>query len=142
AGEAIGTGRPLLVLCGDLAFRHDHGGLAAACGLAAPLTVVVLDNGGGHIFDHLPIAAHPTAFEPYFITPQSSRIAALATACGARAHHVEQTEDLAGAIRRDVTRPGVGVVEAPIDATDNLARHHEGWRAVSRALRHLQEEAA
>lgn len=56
AGAAAASGRPTTLLIGDVSFVHDMGGLRAIRDLPAPLTVVILDNGGGRIFDRLPMA--------------------------------------------------------------------------------------
>ncbi|MDQ7087429.1 MAG: thiamine pyrophosphate-dependent enzyme [Acidobacteriota bacterium] len=46
AGAGWAGGRPVVLLCGDLALLHDLGGLAAARRSRAPLAIVVLANGG------------------------------------------------------------------------------------------------
>ena len=45
---------PVVLLIGDVALAHDIGGLLAARRLALKLTIVLLDNDGGGIFDFLP----------------------------------------------------------------------------------------
>lgn len=79
AGLATGGAAPVVALLGDLAFLHDIGGLRAAVGVAG-LRFVVLDNGGGAIFDFLPQSAELDAaiFERLFTTPHGLDIAALA----------------------------------------------------------------
>ena len=47
---------PVVLLIGDVALAHDIGGLLAARRLGLELTIVLLDNGGGGIFDFLPVA--------------------------------------------------------------------------------------
>jgi 2-succinyl-5-enolpyruvyl-6-hydroxy-3-cyclohexene-1-carboxylate synthase len=68
AGFALGTGRPVTLLIGDLALLHDLNSLAMLRGL--PVTVVVLNNDGGGIFSFLPVSGHDAFFEPFFGTPQ------------------------------------------------------------------------
>lgn len=54
AGIAQASGKPTAVLLGDQAALHDCGGLAALAG--RNVVAVVMDNGGGGIFEHLPLA--------------------------------------------------------------------------------------
>jgi 2-succinyl-5-enolpyruvyl-6-hydroxy-3-cyclohexene-1-carboxylate synthase len=70
-GAAIATGLPTWVLIGELAFQHDAGGLLAARRAGVPLEIVCLNNGGGGIFDFLPVAEHadPAAYEAHVATP-------------------------------------------------------------------------
>ncbi|HSH46074.1 MAG TPA: 2-succinyl-5-enolpyruvyl-6-hydroxy-3-cyclohexene-1-carboxylic-acid synthase [Longimicrobiales bacterium] len=51
-----GRTRPVTLLVGDVSFVHDLGGLAVARDVASPLDIVILNNGGGRIFERLPIA--------------------------------------------------------------------------------------
>ena len=70
-GAAIATGLPTWVLIGELALQHDAGGLLAARRAGVPLEIVCIDNGGGGIFDFLPVAEHadPDAYEAHIATP-------------------------------------------------------------------------
>ena len=70
-GAAIATGLPTWVLIGELALQHDAGGLLAARRSGVDLNIVCLNNGGGGIFDFLPVAEHadPAAYEAHIATP-------------------------------------------------------------------------
>ena len=67
------AGRPTILLTGDLAFFHDSNALLTAKKLKGNLTVIVANNHGGGIFEHLPIAGWE-GFEDYFATPQQASI--------------------------------------------------------------------
>jgi 2-succinyl-5-enolpyruvyl-6-hydroxy-3-cyclohexene-1-carboxylate synthase len=72
--------KPAVLLTGDLAFLHDSNGLLAASQLKGSLTVVVVNNNGGGIFEHLPVAQMNPPFETYFATPQRVDLAKLCEA--------------------------------------------------------------
>jgi 2-succinyl-5-enolpyruvyl-6-hydroxy-3-cyclohexene-1-carboxylate synthase len=80
AGAALAGGAPVWLLTGELALLHDIGGLFAARRANADLQIVCLDNGGGAIFDFLPIAEHadPALYEEHIATPAGVDIAAIA----------------------------------------------------------------
>ena len=68
------------MLLGDLALYHDMNGLLAWKRLGIEVTFVVLNNGGGGIFDFLPIAQHRDGYEELFGTPtdlELEKVAAL-----------------------------------------------------------------
>jgi 2-succinyl-5-enolpyruvyl-6-hydroxy-3-cyclohexene-1-carboxylate synthase len=71
AGAALATGAPTWLITGELALLHDMGGLLAARRAGARLNIVCLDNGGGAIFDFLPVAEHADAalYERHIATP-------------------------------------------------------------------------
>ncbi|MGZ0709254.1 2-succinyl-5-enolpyruvyl-6-hydroxy-3-cyclohexene-1-carboxylic-acid synthase [Coraliomargarita sp. W4R53] len=75
-------GAPAILLTGDLAFLHDSNGLLAASQLQGSLTVVLINNNGGGIFEHLPVSQMDPPFEAYFSTPQNVNIAQLCAAHG------------------------------------------------------------
>ena len=70
-GAAVATGLPTWVLIGEIALQHDAGGLLAARRAGVPLEIVCINNGGGGIFDFLPVAEHadPAAYEAHIATP-------------------------------------------------------------------------
>ncbi len=79
---ALGLGEThdrVVALLGDLTCQHDLGGLALAAGRNA--IIVMVNNRGGGIFDHLPQAALPE-FERGWRTPQQISFEHAAAAFG------------------------------------------------------------
>jgi len=87
AAGATQAGRPVLLVLGDVSFAHDVGGLLAARAAVAPLAILVIDNGGGRIFDGLPIAKANLGdtFETHWTTPPAVDVVAVARALGVAA---------------------------------------------------------
>jgi len=124
---AAGTSRTF-VLVGDLGLYHDMNGLLAIKRLGVEATLVVLENGGGAIFDFLPIADFPDGYEQLFATPTAIDLEKVAdlyelpfTRLGA---HAELGDALA--------RPGL--VEVPLDRARNVELHRELFARVAEAV--------
>jgi 2-succinyl-5-enolpyruvyl-6-hydroxy-3-cyclohexene-1-carboxylate synthase len=115
AAGATGAGVPVLLVLGDVSFAHDVGGLLAAREATAPLAIVVLDNGGGRIFDGLPVARAGlgAAFERHFITPPDLDPAAIARAFGARGVTAAGPAELGRAVEDALAIAGATVIHAP-----------------------------
>ena len=60
-----------LLITGDLSFLHDLSALSAAVKYSIPLTIIVINNNGGGIFESLPIANRIKHFEKFFISPHN-----------------------------------------------------------------------
>ena len=69
-GAAHQSGRPAVLLTGDLALLHDTNGFLLRAKFHGSLTIVLINNRGGGIFEHLPVAAFDPPFEEFFATPQ------------------------------------------------------------------------
>ena len=148
AGVAAG-GTATTLLVGDLAFRHDLGGLVGAfdTGPAEPagphgfdLTVVVVDNGGGTIFSFLPAygVVDAGAFDRLLTTPpgrSSAELArGLAEAMGFEHHHVTSCDQLGSLLASHEPGRGLRVVTIDIDADANRDQHRRLAGAVERAI--------
>ena len=72
----------LLLVTGDLALLHDSNGWLWGQQLNAELRVVLIDNGGGGIFEQLPIPRQGLDFSRLFVMPQAVDPLALAAAHG------------------------------------------------------------
>ncbi len=107
-----------LALMGDLTFQHDLGALANSTGLDA--VVVVLQNGGGGIFDGLP-QRHLPAFEACWRTPQAIDLAALPGLFGVGFQRVESVGELGPALEAAFDRGGFQVVEVLLPGNDGRA---------------------
>jgi 2-succinyl-5-enolpyruvyl-6-hydroxy-3-cyclohexene-1-carboxylate synthase len=62
--------RPTVLLTGDLALLHDTNGFLAKRSCKGSLTIVLINNNGGGIFEMLPVSRFDPPFEKYFATPQ------------------------------------------------------------------------
>ena len=124
AGIARGSARPAVLLTGDLAFLHDANGLLHASSSSFSLTVVLINNGGGGIFEHLPIAAFDPPFERFFATPQRVDFGKLARAHGIP--HQKVTDP--AAFRRlisELPKSGTRVLEIHTDRKRDAAFRRE-----------------
>jgi 2-succinyl-5-enolpyruvyl-6-hydroxy-3-cyclohexene-1-carboxylate synthase len=110
------------VLTGELALLHDIGGLLAAARAGIPLTVVCANNGGGGIFDFLPVAgaADPAVYEEHIATPSDLDLAAVAALAGME-HRVASTADEVAA----AAAAGPGLVEFGTDRAESVEMHRE-----------------
>ncbi|MBL9193012.1 MAG: 2-succinyl-5-enolpyruvyl-6-hydroxy-3-cyclohexene-1-carboxylic-acid synthase [Opitutaceae bacterium] len=121
---------PSVLLTGDLAFLHDTNGLLLAPKLRGSLTVVVINNRGGGIFEHLSIAAYNPPFEDYFATPQQVDLGRLAEAYGV-AHRLVPTW---GELERELTSlpvSGLRILEFRTDRRQDAAFRKRHFGRVS-----------
>jgi 2-succinyl-5-enolpyruvyl-6-hydroxy-3-cyclohexene-1-carboxylate synthase len=117
AGAAFASGRPTFVLIGEIALLHDVGGLLAARRAGIELTIVCANNGGGGIFDFLPVAEHAdaVAYERHIATPTDLGLAVLATLAG-MAHRLATTPaELSSAIAGEPA-----LIEVPADRAKSV----------------------
>lgn len=63
--------QPTILLTGDLALLHDTNGFLINQHFQGSLTIILVNNNGGGIFEMLPISEYQNIFEKYFATPQS-----------------------------------------------------------------------
>jgi 2-succinyl-5-enolpyruvyl-6-hydroxy-3-cyclohexene-1-carboxylate synthase len=146
-GAAASGEGPVVLLIGDVALAHDIGGLLAARRTATKLTIVLIDNDGGGIFDFLPVSLASMAREDgtartgqedlyttHVATPTGLDFSQAAALFGL-AH--EQAQDVAGfraALERAMARAESSIVEVRTARPDNVELHRAVWQAVSRAL--------
>ncbi len=102
--------RPTVLLSGDLAFLHDTNGLLNIAQMSGHLTIVLINNGGGGIFEMLPVADFSPTFEKYFVTPQQVDFSALCRAYGVEHQLVETAEALIKCVE-DLQKGGIRVLE-------------------------------
>ena len=114
-------GRRTVLLCGDLTFLHDSNALLSAYGHPGDLTVLVINNQGGGIFNHLPVAREARHFEQLWGTPQAADLGKLCAAHGVRHDLAETWTGLARLLERRAK--GVRVIEFRTDREADAA-----WR--------------
>jgi len=137
AGTAAASARPTILLLGDVSFQHDVGGLAVAASVGAPLAIVVIRNGGGRLFELLPVHRRPDAgptFERYFLTPPQVEVGRAAEAFGVRSTVAGGRREILDAIGACLDGPGAMVIDVPVDSDGaqvprRLATELDTWLA-------------
>lgn len=113
-GVALGAGRPVLALMGDVTFLHEAGGLLVGPLEERPaLRIVVVNDGGGTLFQTLEHGGgDPDAVTRVFITPHGADLGALCAGYCVPHRTVESREELVAALATPIT--GLEVIEARV----------------------------
>ena len=110
-GAAQASGRPTVIVTGDLGLLHDLGGLAALREVTTPVRIVVVNNDGGGIFHFLPQeeAMKEAEFEALLGTPRGVDVGGAAALFGLEHREIGDLGELAGgAESRDGSDRGQG----------------------------------
>jgi len=127
------AGAPTVLLSGDLALLHDTNGFLVSSKLKGSLTVVLINNDGGGIFGHLPVAKFNPPFEEYWATPQHVDFARLCAAYDVPHELVETPARLAERLRAQVGVPGLRIIEVRTDRTKDAATRQRLFAEAGRA---------
>lgn len=115
-GTALGlahqANKPTYLLSGELAFLHDSNALLFAKTLKGSLTALVINNNGGGIFEHLPIA-EKDEFEKCFATPQEIDFESLCKAHQVEYRKLQDVTEIKEAISNPT--PGLRILEIQTD---------------------------
>ena len=132
-GVAAADRGPTVALLGDLSFLHDAGAILWNAPRVFQLTIVVVNNGGGHLFSLLPQRDLPEHHD-LFVTPHAVDIGALCGAAGAGHERAKRASELLPALDRAAGAGGLNVVEVVVDAELGRRRRDEMHEAVDTAL--------
>ncbi|MEX5297774.1 2-succinyl-5-enolpyruvyl-6-hydroxy-3-cyclohexene-1-carboxylic-acid synthase [Kocuria sp. CPCC 205292] len=137
-GAALGTGRPVRALLGDLTFLHDVSSLLLGRGEREPdLQLVVVNDGGGGIFTTLEHGAlgeqeeYRAVVERFFGTPHEARLEALCAGYGVAHRRAEDLAELEQALTAPVR--GRSVLEIVVDRSGLRDLHAAIRAAVAQA---------
>jgi 2-succinyl-5-enolpyruvyl-6-hydroxy-3-cyclohexene-1-carboxylate synthase len=144
---AASRGEPVVLLIGDVALAHDIGGLLAARRLGLKLTIVLIDNGGGGIFDFLPVSAASVALDPdpsapgqdlytaHVATPTGLDFADAARLYGLSHERPTDLPSFRSALERALAGGSSSIIEVRTRREENVALHRRVWQEVARANR-------
>jgi 2-succinyl-5-enolpyruvyl-6-hydroxy-3-cyclohexene-1-carboxylate synthase len=118
-------GRRTFLLCGDLAFLHDGNALLLAKDFVGSLTIVVINNDGGGIFNHLPVASSKN-FEKLWGTPQGVSLGKLCSVFGVSHQVIKNWNQFSREVSRRST--GVRVLEVVTNRAKDAAHRQKSFR--------------
>ena len=128
-GMAHGRDRNVLIT-GDLALLHDSNGLLLRPHFRGHLTILLLNNQGGGIFEMLPVARLDPPFEQFFATPQAVDFAPLCAAHGVDYEAIHTWPTLAERLE-SLPSQGIRLLELRSDRKRDAQRRHQWLTALA-----------
>ena len=125
-------GRPTVLLTGDLALLHDTNGFLLRPELRGSLTIVLINNAGGGIFGHLPVAQFSGPFERFWATPQAVDFGKLCASYGVEHVAVRDWEHFVESAS-SLPLSGMRVLEVRTDRKSDVITRREVLAAAGRA---------
>ncbi|MDB6113174.1 MAG: menD [Lacunisphaera sp.] len=119
-GVAHGDRLPVVLLTGDLALLHDTNGFLSVPKFKGGLTIVLINNNGGGIFEHLPVAQFDPPFEEFFATPQNIGFRKLCATYGVSHVRVRDWKHFSSLVAK-LPQAGVRVLEIRTDRKRDAA---------------------
>jgi len=131
---AARKGSPLVAVLGDITLYHDLNGLLAVkrCGL--PVTIILLNNDGGGIFQRLPIREFEPQFSDFFTTAHGLDFEHAAALYGLQYVRADDRAAFRRAFCESVGGPESTLIEVRSDARADLRRRGDIMAAVHREL--------
>lgn len=124
-GIAEATKQRTFLLIGDLAFYHDLSSLHNAKAKYINLTIILINNNGGGLFNFLPLSEERDVFRKYFQTPLSLDYEKIVKTFGIDYKLVKTSTQLNLAINRLSDIPLV--IEIKTDAVESLKKRKDYW---------------
>ena len=113
---------PTVLLTGDLAFIHDLNGLLIGKNHHLDLTIIILNNNGGGIFNYLP-QKDSKYFDFLFLTPHGLDFGGLQTLYGLTYYEPEDYPGFEKALEEALRLKGIKLINVKIDADLSKALH-------------------
>ena len=108
--------KPTFLITGDLSFFHDLTALPIAVKNSIPITIIVINNNGGGIFESLPIANKVKHFNKYFITPHSLYLGEIVKSFGINHRLIKTRKQLQRSIINSLNKSQIFVLEIQTNA--------------------------
>jgi len=132
AGLGAPSDKPSFLIIGDLAFYHDISGLLALKKYKIPLVIILINNGGGGIFETLPIAKEENIeFEKYFKTPIDLDFKSIVKGFGGNYKVVATDVAFSKEIKSAQKKKNFSVIEIVVDSKESLNQREKFWNVLT-----------
>ena len=118
------------LLIGDLAFYYDINSLLITQKNSIPLTIILINNNGGRIFEALPISKHKNIFEKYFVTPHNLNFSEFVNAFGGNYFDVKSWANFKRILKQAAAANNFSVLEIKTDSKKSLATRRKYFNKV------------
>ncbi len=132
-GIAVGK-KPTVLITGDLSFLHDLNALSIAVKYSIPITIVVINNNGGGIFNSLPIAQKVNRFREFFITPHNLEFSGIVKSFGIKYKLITGRSHLKSHLIKSMNKNSPSVLEIQTNAIKSVDLRNKYFNEVKKKL--------
>ena len=122
-----------IMLTGDLALLHDTNGFLIKNKFVGHLTIILINNNGGGIFEMLPVAKFDPPFEEFFATPQHINFAQLCATYGVEHEVIEDWEQFKQKLI-SLPNSGIRVLEVQTDRRSDAKWRQDNLTKIAKGL--------
>ncbi|MDY7019740.1 MAG: 2-succinyl-5-enolpyruvyl-6-hydroxy-3-cyclohexene-1-carboxylic-acid synthase [Cyanobacteriota bacterium] len=122
-----------ILLTGDLALLHDTNGFLLRNKFIGHLTILLINNNGGGIFEMLPVAEFDPPFEEFFATPQNINFAQLCTTYGVAYQKIQSWHQLKQQLN-PLPESGIRVLEIPTNRKQDTQWRLNTFKMIAETL--------
>lgn len=139
-GIAQSSKRKTYLLTGDLAFYYDLNSLLTAKKYSIPLTIILINNNGGRIFEVLPISNYKKIFEKYFVTPHDLEFKVFIQAYGGNYRLVKNWQNFRRLLKQAANNNSFSVLELKTNAIESLSLRRKYFEKVISTYNHKSKK--
>ncbi len=129
-GLAFENKEHTFLVTGDVSFYYDINSLLIGKKYRIPLTILVMNNNGGRIFDMLPVAQYGNAFKEYFVTSPDIDFKPLVQGFKGNFYPVKTKEALTASLRKCLKSKTFNVIEILVDPEYSADKRNELRRCI------------
>lgn len=133
-GIAKVSKEPTYLIVGDLAFFHDMNGLHNSLKFNIPITIVLVNNSGGGIFESLPISDYREVMKNNFLTPLSIGFKKFVEAYSGKHVRIKNWNHLRKELKSSSVSRKITVLEVKTDAKKSKLLRQKYWSAVAKQI--------
>lgn len=134
-GISAANNKPTVLLTGDLAFYYDLNSLLISQKIKRSLTIVLVNNNGGGIFEVLPISNYGKIFKDYFVVPHKLNFLKLVDAYGGNFYSVKNWQQFRKHFNQSTKKKTLTVIEIKTNAVQSLKLRRKYWNKVDISLK-------
>ncbi|MBI1937406.1 MAG: 2-succinyl-5-enolpyruvyl-6-hydroxy-3-cyclohexene-1-carboxylic-acid synthase [Ignavibacteriales bacterium] len=134
-GIAESANEPTVLITGDLAFYHDLNGLHNSLKYNIPLTIILVNNNGGGIFESLPISSYGEIFEKNFRTPLNLNFVRFVKGYGGTYFKVRTKKEFELKLGAAVKSKKLTVIEIVTDSKKSKQMRNNYWQLAAEKIK-------
>jgi 2-succinyl-5-enolpyruvyl-6-hydroxy-3-cyclohexene-1-carboxylate synthase len=119
-GYAEASGNRVTAVIGDISFLHDLNALLLVGQSKTPVILIVVNNGGGRIFERLPASDYPEILHPFMTTPHQMNFRHLAEQFELPYFKINTSRELLNTYKKALRNEKSTLLEIVVSPEDDL----------------------